>query len=233
MPTAIKKIIVRSREAVAEVYKEAGLLAKLSHPSVIHYYNIWKELVPTSSLDAKTSSDDSGDELSLHESKSESSDDLACTSQGPLDFISSNHEPDIEITFCDDSEAVEDYNIDENEDDESEDDEEEDDDESGSGNHSKKGGNADSLPVSRQRRANLPYTTMIFISMEYCENHVSQSIMSSPSWRIPSDLLSQGGNSIAIVVTQDRSTQGSSACRLTAVGAPLQAQPSLLDIRER
>lgn len=168
--TAIKKIVVRSRSAVAEVFKEAGLLAKLSHPSVIHYYNIWKETVPTSSLDDKTSSDDSGDDISLHDDDpfEISPDNNTPSTSGPLDFISNRSQPYLEIKFEGDDGSDVGREVDE-----SEDEDHEDADQSGSEHNSKNEDDDGLMSVPRERYVHRPYTTVIYISMEYCENHVS------------------------------------------------------------
>ncbi|CAN8095780.1 unnamed protein product [Discula destructiva] len=176
---AIKKIIQRSRTGITEVLKEVQLLAKISHPSVVRYYTTWMEEVPTSSLDDTSSSDDSDEDMSLRDEDSELGHGIEFTSQGPLDFISSNRHK-LQIAFDDDSEAVED------EEDEDEDDESDDDDNTNDGSgfeeHVKDGehheyGEHDVLPIARERRTHRPFTTVIYISMEYCEKRTLRDLI--------------------------------------------------------
>jgi len=176
---AIKKITTSEDSTVSDTLKEVQLLSKLSHPAVVRYYNTWLEKLQGQSEahgQGESSSDVAGTDFSGDAMN------IDFTRSGDLDFMSSAG-PNIVFGYeTDDEVAVVD------EDEETEED---------SGTETDSGGDSgssdDGRPThaTRQHRArrnsHRSQSTIIYISMEYCDKRVRESQF--PAGNILADMI--------------------------------------------
>jgi eukaryotic translation initiation factor 2-alpha kinase 4 len=168
---AVKKVrMVRGSESYAEAINEARLLSRLSHPAVVRYYNTWTEDIGTLSTQSSTihSTDNNNDSFSI---------EFAHSTAG-VDFLSSTR-----IVF----ESGDEAEYDEDDDEDDEDDLEENDEQEDSSSAEEEGGVESASPLVEPRQGRHSQkpakATMMFISMEYCDQRVniSPSIQSRAS----------------------------------------------------
>lgn len=153
----------RSQASLTEILKEVRLLSQLSHPAVVRYYNTWVEEVPDV---AGAKSDNSTDALTEETAGTTSAgiDIQFTTSTCGFDFMFSN--APIEFGYDDESDVGE-VDGDSDEDDES--------------SSSEDNVEPRSMSLAKTRRSSALrrprfqrlYTTILYISMEYCEKRVS------------------------------------------------------------
>ena len=160
---AIKKITQRSQTSLTEILKEVRLLAGLSHPAVVRYYNTWVEEVPDmSDTEGETSTEGYTEET--RDTGSAGIDIQFATSTGGLDFISSN----AAVGFESDDESE-----DEEDDELSQDDEDSSEVEDVPRNGGMSPEKERNFAFQRRARFQRPFRTILYISMEYCEKRVS------------------------------------------------------------
>ncbi|KAJ4306592.1 eukaryotic translation initiation factor 2-alpha kinase [Collariella sp. IMI 366227] len=171
---AIKKITQRSQETLSEMLKEVRLLSQMNHPAVVRYYNTWLEDAPDNNAEDDTSTegpdtDSSGDTIS----RSINIEFTESKSRG-LDFMSSSGHPDIEFGY---DSAVED------------DSDEDEDDREGVSSEDEDTSTLNSkiplkdhlaVPAKRVRRGSTRRfrSTIMYISMEYCEKRTLRDLIS-------------------------------------------------------
>jgi len=167
---AIKKITTSEDSTVSDTLKEVQLLSKLSHPAVVRYYNTWLEKLPGQS-GAHTQSESSTEAASTEYSTDALNVDF--TRSGDLDFMSSAG-PNIVFGYETDDEAAV-AAEEEDEEEEHDDSEDESGTETGSEDDSESGdGRPANAPrqLRARRNSHKAHSTMIYISMEYCEKRV-------------------------------------------------------------
>jgi translation initiation factor 2-alpha kinase 4 len=172
---AIKKVSQRSHTSLTEILKEVRLLAKLSHPAVVRYYNTWVEELPEPS-DGDSDDDDAtesgmGATASRTDGKDDDAEDnsgldiqFAASTTGGLDYMSYQAEDDDGgIMFTNDISDLD------GEDDSSDSEEE-----------------TTSNPASPltqrnglggRRRSGRTMRTILYISMEYCEKRTLRDLI--------------------------------------------------------
>ena len=168
---AIKKVSQRSQTSLTEILREVRLLAQLSHPAVVRYYNTWVEEIP----DTEDGDSDDDDATESGQGATESRDDndagessgpdiqFAASTTGGLDYMSYQAEDDDGgIMFTNDISDLDP-------------DEESSEEEESTSNPASPLAQRNGL--GERRRSGRTYRTILYISMEYCEKRTLRDLI--------------------------------------------------------